>query len=327
MMIDHGNPVTREHVQWAYRIFLDREPESEEAIAAHLAAADLGALTRRFIESAEFRQKQSLKSEAPHLVPLDAARNSVEVDVGAETLSSLLSHVRRCWEFLGQERPHHSVLTNPAFLPDALKETETAFWASGEREAEVLLRILGRHGITSVTKLTCIDFGCGIGRVTAPLADRFAMVHGYDISEPHIEIARSRTRKAAFHLVRELPITLLPTDVFHSRIVLQHNPPPVIAILIRSALACLKPGGIAVFQVPTYQMGYTFDTRKYLERISGTRTPDMEMHVLPQDHIFQIAAEVGCRTLEIREDNSTASSDRIVSNTFIIQRTPVVGNT
>jgi hypothetical protein len=216
IMTSHDDPVSREHVRWAYRTFLDREPESEEAIAAHLAVTDLGALARRFVESAEFRQKYALPATQPRLVPLDAEGNVVDVNVDAATLAALIEHVRRSWEFLGRVRPHHSVLTHPQFKPDVIQENETAFWASGEREAEGFVRILKRSGITSTAELTCLDFGCGIGRVTAPLVKRFAVVHAYDISEPHIEIAKTRTDRAVFHLVRHLPVALAPADVFHS---------------------------------------------------------------------------------------------------------------
>ncbi|HWE18364.1 MAG TPA: class I SAM-dependent methyltransferase [Hyphomicrobiaceae bacterium] len=317
-MIGDGDAVTREEVRWAYRTFLEREPESDEAIAAHMTADDLGTLARRFIESAEFRQRQSLPVMRSRFVPLDAEANLVEVDIDGATLATLVAHVRRCWEFLGRDRPHYSVLTHAAFRPDALPENETAFWASGEHEAEMLIRILKRHGIGSTTPLACIDFGCGVGRVTAPLAERFATVHAYDISEPHIEIAKTRTDRAVFHVVRDLPVALAPADIFHSRIVFQHNPPPIIAMLIRSALGCLKPNGIAVFQVPTYEMGYRFKARGYIERMNR-EVLDMEMHCLPQEHIFRIAEDSGCRILEVREDGSAAGAGRTISNTFVVQ--------
>jgi SAM-dependent methyltransferase len=255
------------------------------------------------------------------LLPLDTERNEVDVEVDSATLAELIAPVRRCWEFLGKDRPHYSVLTHEAYKPNNLPDNETAFWASGESEARVLLRILKRHGLASADNLICIDFGCGVGRVTAPLSNRFASVHGYDISQPHIDIARTRTTKAVFHLVRDLPVTLVPTDGFYSRIVFQHNPPPMIALLIRCALTCLKPNGIAVFQVPTYEMEYFFDSRKYLKSINS-RNPGMEMHCLPQEYIFQLAAKSGCRLLEVREDRSTGHRGRTISNTFIVQRSP-----
>lgn len=48
--------VTREDVIWGFRMILGREPESEEAIAAHLGLPDRPALRHALLDSAEFRR-------------------------------------------------------------------------------------------------------------------------------------------------------------------------------------------------------------------------------------------------------------------------------
>ena len=51
-------PLTREHVIWAYRLLLDRDPESEDVIGPKLAGARTTAeLRHHLITSAEFRDK------------------------------------------------------------------------------------------------------------------------------------------------------------------------------------------------------------------------------------------------------------------------------
>ncbi|WP_165322870.1 FkbM family methyltransferase [Rhizorhabdus phycosphaerae] len=52
-------PVTREDVICAYRLLLNRDPESEEAIEGHRGAADLGSLRHIFMSSAEYRSQNS----------------------------------------------------------------------------------------------------------------------------------------------------------------------------------------------------------------------------------------------------------------------------
>ena len=49
--------VTREDVENAFRLFLGREPESEEVIQAHQSWPDLDALRRVFLDSKEFQSK------------------------------------------------------------------------------------------------------------------------------------------------------------------------------------------------------------------------------------------------------------------------------
>ena len=54
----HPGGLTRDHVVWAYRLLLDRDPESEDVIAPKLAGASTTAeLRRHLITSAEFRAK------------------------------------------------------------------------------------------------------------------------------------------------------------------------------------------------------------------------------------------------------------------------------
>src|SRR5205814_4508183 len=60
----HGKPevhpggLTRDHVVWAYRLLLDRDPENEDVIAPKLAGSrDTRELRRHLMTSAEFLDK------------------------------------------------------------------------------------------------------------------------------------------------------------------------------------------------------------------------------------------------------------------------------
>ena len=50
-----GNPVTRDAVVWAYRILLDRDPESETVIAIHRGHSSVAELRKVIMSSEEFR--------------------------------------------------------------------------------------------------------------------------------------------------------------------------------------------------------------------------------------------------------------------------------
>ena len=75
-------------------------------------------------------------------------------------------------------------------------------------------------------------------------------------------------------------VNLERVDLVYSLIVLQHNPPPVIRLIVRAFLKALNPGGVAYFQVPTYRGGYRFSPGEYLEN-EAKKHVMMEMHVLP----------------------------------------------
>jgi FkbM family methyltransferase len=58
MAADHPGGLTRDHVVWAYRLLLDRDPESEDAIGAKLAGSrDTKELRSHLMTSAEFQEK------------------------------------------------------------------------------------------------------------------------------------------------------------------------------------------------------------------------------------------------------------------------------
>jgi len=57
-MSDHPGGLTRDHVVWAYRLLLDRDPESEDAIGPKLAGSrDTKELRGHLMTSAEFQEK------------------------------------------------------------------------------------------------------------------------------------------------------------------------------------------------------------------------------------------------------------------------------
>ena len=89
-------------------------------------------------------------------------------------------------------------------------------------------------------------------------------------------------------------------------------------MIIRGLLTALKPGGVAYFQVPTYQRDYRFSCGEYLS--DGAGRTDMEMHVLPQAEVFAIAARSNAQVLEVFEDRWTGIVDGGRSNTFIIRK-------
>src|SRR5207302_9840319 len=103
-------------------------------------------------------------------------------------------------------------------------------------------------------------------------------------------------------------------DAVYTRLVLQHNPPPVIAELIRNALRALRPGGIAIFQVPSYISGYSFKLREWLAK---DHPLDMQMHCLPQHRIFALIAEHCGAALEVREDGGAGGPGRIGRYNFV----------
>jgi len=321
-----GNPPASgtDAIVWAYRLFLDREPEStatvEKLVAEHLSSTDI---RRRFMGSPEYRQRigtgarPSLSGREPPM-RIDAVDDPAQV-------ARLLDHIAKTWTGFGETEPHFSVITDEKFKAARLDANRDAFHASGKDSVDRLDAALARAGVGPRNDAVCFELGCGVGRVTAWLARRFARVIATDISASHLALARAHLeaqgaanvelhRLAAVDAIDALPAF----DLFFSVIVLQHNPPPVIRAILERVFARLGPGGLAYFQVPTYRADYSFDLDAYLRNDVGRN--EMEMHVLPQSVILRTAAAHGLELLEVIEDPYTGMRVGEVSNTFLLRK-------
>jgi SAM-dependent methyltransferase len=236
----------------------------------------------------------------------------------------MIAGVEGTFQRLGEVDPYWAVLTDDRFKSEHIEKTRGEFYATGANGIQTVFRSLERNGGIANLKATCFELGCGVGRSTIYLAEKFARVIAADVSLPHLAVTRQaaqlygRSNIETHHVGKISELDALPEfDFFFTVIVLQHNPPPVIAMLLRKLLSKLKPGGMAYFQVPTYIPGYKFNVESYLARpVSG-----IEVHCLPQKKLFRILEQTGCELLEFREDTA-AGGDKstILSNTVIARR-------
>lgn len=311
---------TRDAVTWAYRLFLDREPENAEVVAEHVGnSPKLSMLRDVFVGSDEFRAlaparlKPALRGDEPPRV--------VETDGDPLLLQRLFDHVNRSWQHLGETDPYWSVLTAPEYRGKPSAEHIARFFASGEAEVERLRKALARSGISLDGRSSCLEYGCGLGRVTRHLAPHFTRTIGVDISAPHLRLARELAETDGVrgiewvHLHTLDSLAALPeVDFIYSVIVLQHNPPPVIERILSAFARILKPGGIAYFQVPTYRFDYEFRLAEYVRDQLDKR--EMEMHAFPQERVFEIFADVGAVPVQVVEDGATGNRRGERSNSF-----------
>ena len=242
----------------------------------------------------------------------NAPRLNVETEVSSEIFDELIKNVEATWSRLGQEDAHWSVITNEKFRKDRINDHIDDFFAMGERDIERVEAALNRVN----TSLSCIksalDFGCGVGRLSIPLARRCTHVLGADISSNHLREARENIRREA---ITNLDLSLINSikslrelqkfDLVFSLIVLQHNSPPVMLEILKALCSKVSDNGYLYLQAQTYKNGYEYDAKSDLINTSM----DMAMHVLPQNVFLQTIQDAGLTILEVSEDGSAWDLD------------------
>lgn len=159
----------------------------------------------------------------------------------------------RNWEAFADTDPLFGVLSDPTKFGGKWDAAE--FFASGRAHVQKLLRTLA-DARAPFEPGTCLDFGCGVGRLTVPLSESFTHTVGIDVARPMIAAARQHMPAGArceFVVNREPDLSRFPSgsfDVVHSCLVLQHVPPEVSVQYIAEFFRVTRPGGLVVFQVP-----------------------------------------------------------------------------
>lgn len=314
--------VSQTDVTLAFRLILGREPDNPQLVERMAITCDtLDKLRNRLMGTKEFQRRFGEGGDNRRL--LAGGPPQVDVFVPPEQQERLLAHVEEVWRGFGETQPHWSVLTNQMFKPDRLEENRAYFYATGENSARLFQEAVERAGVDFRKLRSCLELGCGVGRVTVWLAELFDRVAGADISAPHMELAAQAVRErgrenVTFHRVASrAEIARLPeADAFFSVISLQHSPPPVMAVILEACLSRLRPGGVGHFQIPVAIVGYRFRVDEYLA--GQAQLKEMEHHCLPQPALFRVIERAGCRVLDMQDD--THSRVGKLSNTVTVQK-------
>jgi SAM-dependent methyltransferase len=310
--------VTREDVHNAYRYILGRFPESAEVVENQTHYDSFTDLRVAFLSSAEFRDQGFHAGQKAFRA--FSARENVETDTDEATLQRIVEKTAQTWSTIGRSMPHYSVVSDERFTPEQFASNEAAFWQSGADDCDRLLALLRRIGRSASEFGCCVDYGCGVGRMTGPLAAVFPRVIALDVSPPHLELARNRAKSLGFVNVdfdQVTPDNLMPAsgyNLWFSRYVLQHNPPPATLAILDKAFAGLAEDGIAVIHVPTFAEGYSFSIAEYL---AGQLGRDLEMHFAPQLSILELGFSHRCRLKEIHEEPWHHTQ---IANIFVFQK-------
>jgi len=159
------------------------------------------------------------------------------------------SAMRRFWDGRARENAFYFVDNTTRYAdPD-----EKRFWQLGE---ELLEGMLIQLGVTVEPTDHVLDLGCGIGRMTRPIAARAGSVTALDISAEMLRLAAERSpdlRNVAWLLGDGTSLAGIgdaSVDSCVSYVVFHHIPDPAVTLgYVREIGRVLKEGGWAAFQV------------------------------------------------------------------------------
>lgn len=154
------------------------------------------------------------------------------------------------WDGFGKTNPLWAILTNHE------KRWELAeFFQTGVDHIAVTMERVHRLQ-PDLRQHRCLDFGCGVGRLTQAMATHFDWTHGVDIAPSMIAQARTYNQypDTCFYHVNTAPhLGMFQSgkfDFVHTVIVLQHIRPDYSRIYISEMLRLLAAGGVLLFQIP-----------------------------------------------------------------------------
>jgi SAM-dependent methyltransferase len=215
----------------------------------------------------------------------------------------------RNWEIWGERDPYYAVLTNPHFRGRMIEANKPEFFASGDAYITGMLDLLEGH-FGGFPRNRALDFGCGVGRLTIPLADAFDSVVGLDISPAMLREAElnSQGRKIEYLLSDDALSRVDGTfDLVNSAIVFQHIPVKRGMHILRHLLGRVRLSGGCLIHLSIkrrrsrlselrYRLRHSFPGGQALLNLlegKATDAPVMEMNEYPLSDVLRLFHQLG----------------------------------
>ncbi len=148
---------------------------------------------------------------------------------------------------------------------------------------------------TPVSDRRALEIGCGPGRLLRPMSSYFSEIHGVDVSDNMIALAKQKLRdlpNAFPHAIGGSDLQLFPDqhfDFVYSYAVFQHIPgAEVVFSYLRETVRVLRPGGVARLQLN----GLPKSSKTYTTW-DGVRISADEIHAFAREHGIRLLALSG----------------------------------
>jgi SAM-dependent methyltransferase len=217
------------------------------------------------------------------------------------------------WKRYGKEDPYFGVLSDARYRGRELNDDlRNEFFTSGRQHVETIVQVL-RETFGDVPRGTALDFGCGVGRLSQPMASVFDHVIGADVSDGMLSEARKNASLADIRNVEYRNSSNLDWlqprsfDLVHSYIVFQHIPVETGEPIIAKLIDAVKEGGIGALHITIVPAQKRLRAairngikRNRLSRIVGNvavgrpwNAPAMEMNLYRTERIIEMLVRSG----------------------------------
>ena len=226
----------------------------------------------------------------------------------------------REWEKFGRADPYFGVCNLDANRGSTLAgDAARQFWESGERDVGAMAAVIEAEWGQVLAPRRALDFGCGVGRLTIPLARRAAEVLAVDLSPAMLSRARHHAEDAGLiniHFAASDPAleeVRGPVDFVLSFIVFQHILPELGYRLTAQILQRLAPGGYGALHFTVSRRASRLRRSIHAARRSSPiinalvnvfqrrapTTPMMPMFEYKRDTLYRLLHEAHCH--DVRE--------------------------
>lgn len=218
----------------------------------------------------------------------------------------------RDWCRWAETEPYFGVLVDPRFRMTSIAGNRDAFFELGRLSVEERVAAAERH-FGAFGRGRALDFGCGVGRLTLPLAALFEEVVGLDIAPAMLAEAR---HNAQAHGVTNCRFARSDDglseaggsfDLVITSMVLQHIPVRRGLQIVQQLLSRVAPGGIAALQFCIERNDSAASRWRYwaqchipgaqavlnLMRGRSWREPLMQMNAYPLGMVLALAHAAG----------------------------------
>jgi 2-polyprenyl-3-methyl-5-hydroxy-6-metoxy-1,4-benzoquinol methylase len=165
------------------------------------------------------------------------------------------------------------------------------FYETGRQQVVRLARRIEAASGTPLATLRVLDFGCGVGRMTLPFAERCAHAYGVDISPAVLREADAAARSMGIGNVEWLPFERLGEldgryDVVVSMYVFQHIASREGERIFTNLVRGLTPGGVGAID---FTIRPVFPLRGWWRRVKAAdRTPRGMIRALDYGYTYQV---------------------------------------